>query len=315
LHEEVDIAPDGENGNDHAYGTNDEPESDTRPARNKEAIKKKRSKKSKKRSKNCKRKHSSSDDSDSSSSSSLSSSSSSSSNSDTDSDSAYYRKNKSKKKFKVKLASKHIPNLNDKRPAKERHDKLVELNKPLHRALRHAESNLNNVQKVGAPHKTAKKVVAEIQGVLRVLEKQSNHLFFGATYGWDKLGNALINHSHLPSSTKKFAKKLSVKAGDASKAPVPFLPKRRPPFTTQTLNHSLPQQHYNAPLHPAPTFQQSFPMPPPAPPPYVNGHAGGNRSGPPNTSGAHTHCHNRIAANGFRRPGYNGYNNFNGTPR
>jgi hypothetical protein len=90
-------------------------------------------------------------------------------------------------------------------------------------------------------------VVAEIQGVLRVLEKQSNHLFFGATYGWDKLDNAL-NHSHLPSSTKKFAKKLGVKAGDVNKAPVPFLPKRRPPFTTQTVNHSLPQQHYNAPL-------------------------------------------------------------------
>jgi len=157
-------------------------------------------------------------------------------------------------------------------------------------------------------------VVAEIQGVLRVLEKQSNHLFFGATYGWDKLDNAL-NHSHLPSSTKKFAKKLGVKAGDVSKAPVPFLPKRRPPFTTQTFNHSLPQQHYNAPLNPAPTFQQSFPMPPPAPPPYVNGHAGGNRSGPPYTSGAHTHGHNQSAANGFRRPGYNGYNNFNGTPR
>ena len=92
--------------------------------------------------------------------------------------------------------------------------------------------------------------------------------FFGATtYGWDKLDNAL-NHSHLPSSTQKFAKKLGVKAGDVSKAPVPFLSKRRPPFTTQTLNHSLPQQHYNAPLHPAPTFQQSFPMPPPAPPPF-----------------------------------------------
>jgi len=131
-------------------------------------------------------------------------------------------------------------------------------------------------------------VVAEIQGVLRVLEKQSNHLFFGATYGWDKLDNAL-NHSHLPSSTRKFAKKLGVKAGDVSKAPVPFLSKRRPPFTTQTFNHSLPQQHYNAPLNPAPTFQQSFPMPPPAPPPYVNGHAGGNRSGPTYTSGAHTH--------------------------
>ena len=99
---------------------------------------------------------------------------------------------------------------------KERHDRLVELNKPLHRALKHAESNLNDVQKAGAPHKTAKKVVAEIQGVLRVLEKQSNHLFFGATYGWDKLDNAL-NHSHLPSSTKKFAKKLGVKAGDVSK--------------------------------------------------------------------------------------------------
>jgi hypothetical protein len=214
----------------------------------------------------------------------------------------------------VKLASKHIPNLNDKRPAKERHDKLVELNKPLHRALRHAESNLNDVQKAGAPHKTAERVVAEIQGVLRVLEKQSNHLFFGATYGWDKLDNAL-NHSHLPSSTKKFAKKLGVKTVDVSKAPVPFLPKRRPPFTTQTLNHSLPQQHYNAQLHPAPTFQQSFPMPPPAPPPYVNGHAGGNRSGPPYTSGAHTHGYNQSAPNGFRRPGYNGYNNFNGTPR
>jgi len=76
--------------------------------------------------------------------------------------------------------------------------------------------------------------VAEIQGVLRVLEKQSNHLFFGATYGWDKL-NSTLNHSHLPSSTKKFAKKLGVKAGDVSMAPVPFLPKRRPPFTTQTL--------------------------------------------------------------------------------
>jgi len=36
LHEEVDIAPDGDNGNDHAYGTNDEPEPDTRPARNKQ---------------------------------------------------------------------------------------------------------------------------------------------------------------------------------------------------------------------------------------------------------------------------------------
>ena len=82
----------------------------------------------------------------------------------------------------MKLASKHIPNLNDKRPAKERHDKLVELNKPLHRALRHAESNLNDFQKAGAPHKTAKKVVAEIQGVLRVLEKQSNHHFFGARF-------------------------------------------------------------------------------------------------------------------------------------
>jgi len=70
LHEKVDIAPDGENGNDHAYGTNDEPEPDTRPARNKEAIKKKRSKKSNKRSKDRKRKHSSSD-SDSSSSSLL----------------------------------------------------------------------------------------------------------------------------------------------------------------------------------------------------------------------------------------------------
>ena len=42
----------------------------------------------------------------------------------------------------------------------------------------HAESSLNGVQKAGAPHKTAKKMVAEIQGVLRVLEKQSNHLFF-----------------------------------------------------------------------------------------------------------------------------------------
>ena len=30
-------------------------------------------------------------------------------------------------------------------------------------------------------------------------------------------------------------------------------------------------------------------MPPPAPLPYVNGHAGGNRSGPTYTSGAHTH--------------------------
>ena len=165
----------------------------------------------------------------------------------------------------MKLASKHIPNLNDKRPAKERHD----------------------VQKAGAPHRTAKNVVAEIQGVLRVLEKQPNHLFFGATYGWDKLDNAL-NHSHLPSSTQKSAKKLGMKAGDVSKAPVPFLPKRRPPFTTQTLNHSMPQQHYNAPLHPAPTYQQSYPMPPPAPPPYVHGHAGGNRSGPPYTSGAQT---------------------------
>ena len=68
LHEEVDIAPDGDNGNDHAYGTNDEPEPDTRPARNKEAIKK--SKKSKKRRKNCKRKHPSSESDSSSSSSS-----------------------------------------------------------------------------------------------------------------------------------------------------------------------------------------------------------------------------------------------------
>jgi hypothetical protein len=213
----------------------------------------------------------------------------------------------------VKLTSKHKPNLNDKRPAEERHDRLVELNKPLHRALKHAESNLKNVQKAGAPHKTAKKVVAEIQGVSRVLEKQPNHLFFGATYGWDKL-NYAVNHSRLPSSTKKFAKKLGVKAGDVSKAPVFFLPKRRPPFTTQTLNHSLRLQH-NAPLHPAPTFQQSFPMPPPAPPPYINGHAGGNHSGLPYTSGAHTHGHNQSAANGFRRPGYNDYNNFSGTPR
>jgi hypothetical protein len=77
----------------------------------------------------------------------------------------------------VKLASKHNPNLNDKRPAKERHDKLVELNKPLHRALRHAESNLNDVQKA-VLHTRLPKVVAEIQGVLRVLEKQSNHLFW-----------------------------------------------------------------------------------------------------------------------------------------
>jgi len=115
----------------------------------------------------------------------------SSSDSDTESNSAYHRKNKSKKKFKVKLASKHIQNLNDKRPAKERHERLVEINKPLHRALTHAESNLNDIQKAGAPHKTAKKVVAEIQGLLRVLEKQSNHLFFGATYGWDKLDNTL----------------------------------------------------------------------------------------------------------------------------
>ena len=128
----------------------------------------------------------------------------------------------------MKLASKHNPNLNDKRPAKERHDKLVELNKPLHRALRHAESNLNDVQKA-VLHTRLPKVVAEIQGVLRVLEKQSNHLFIGATYGWDKLDNAL-NHSHLPSSTQKSAKKLGMKAGDVSKAPVPFLPKRRPPF-------------------------------------------------------------------------------------
>ena len=146
-----------------------------------------------------------------------------------------------------------------------------------------------------------------------MLEKQSNHLFFGATYSWDKLDNAL-NHSHLPSSTKKSAKKLGVKAGDISKAPVPFLPKRRPPFTSQTLNHSLPQQHCNAPLHPAPTFQQYFPMPPPAPPPYVNGHAVGNHSGPPYCL-VHTHMDNQSAANGFRRPGsYNGYNNSNGTP-
>ena len=139
MHKEVDIAPDGENGNED--GT-EEPEPDARPAqRNKEANKKKRSKKSKKRSKNHKRKHSSSD----SDSSSSFSSSSSSSKSDTNSNSAYHRKNKSKKKFKVKLASKHILNL--KRPAKERHDRLVELNKPLHRALKHAESNLNDVQK------------------------------------------------------------------------------------------------------------------------------------------------------------------------
>jgi hypothetical protein len=110
-----------------------------------------------------------------------------------------HRKNKSKKNFKVKLASKYIPILNDKRPAKERHDRLVELNKPLHRALMHAEFNLNDVQKAGAPHKTAKKVVAEIQSVFRVIEKQSKHLFSGATYGWDKLDNAL-NHSHLPST-------------------------------------------------------------------------------------------------------------------
>jgi hypothetical protein len=87
--------------------------------------------------------------------------------------------------------------------------------------------------------------------------------FFGATtYGWDKLDNAL-NHSHLPSSTQKFAKKLGVQAGDVSKAPVPFLPKRRPPFTTQTLNHSLPQQHYNAPLHPAPLYSDLFLCRPP----------------------------------------------------
>jgi hypothetical protein len=76
----------------------------------------------------------------------------------------------------------------------------------------------------------------------------------------------------------------------------------------------MPQQHYNAPLHLAPTFQQSFPMPSPAPPPYVNGHAGGNRS-QPYTSAPHTHGHNQSTANGFRRLGYNGYNNFNGTPR
>ena len=62
----------------------------------------------------------------------------------------------------MKLASKNIPNLNDKHPAKERDDRLVELNKPLHRALKHAEYNLNDIQKTGAPHKTAKKVVAEI---------------------------------------------------------------------------------------------------------------------------------------------------------
>ena len=196
-------------------------------------MKKKRSKKSKKRSKNCKRKHSSSDSDSSSSSSSSSSfsSSSSSSNSDTDSDSAYYRKNKSKKKFKVKLASKHIPNLNDKRPAKERHDKLVELNKPLHRAFRHAESNLNDVQKAGAPHKTA---------------------------------NSL-----------------------SSQTP--------PTFYHSDFKPLLASTTFNAQLHPAPTFQQSFPMPPPAPPPYVNDHAGGNRSGPPYTSGAHTHGHNQSA--------------------
>ena len=92
---------------------------------------------------------------------------------------------------RARRSSKHIPKFNDKRPAKERHDRLVKLNKPLHRALKHAESTLIDVQKAGDPHKTAKKVVAEIQGVLRVLEKQSN-LLFGATYGWDKLDNALI---------------------------------------------------------------------------------------------------------------------------
>ena len=32
MHEEVEIAPDGENGNDHEYGTNEEPEPDARPA-------------------------------------------------------------------------------------------------------------------------------------------------------------------------------------------------------------------------------------------------------------------------------------------
>ena len=109
----------------------------------------------------------------------MSSSSSSSSNSDTDSDSAYHRKNKSKKKFKVKLASKHIPNLNDKRPAKKRHDKLVELNKPLHSGT---PSPTLTTSRKRVLHKTAKKVVAEIQGVLRVLEKQSNHHFFGARF-------------------------------------------------------------------------------------------------------------------------------------
>jgi len=29
----------------------------------------------------------------------------------------------------------------------------------------------------------------------------------------------------------------------------------------------------------------------------------------------HTHGQNQSAANGFRRPGYNGYNSFNGTSR
>ena len=33
MHEEVEIAPDGENGNDHEYGTNEEPEPDARPAK------------------------------------------------------------------------------------------------------------------------------------------------------------------------------------------------------------------------------------------------------------------------------------------
>jgi hypothetical protein len=151
--------------------------------------------------------------------------------------------------------------------------------------------------------------------VLRVLEKQSIHLFFGATYGWHKLDNAL-NHSHLPSSTKKSAKKLGVKAGDVSKAPVPFLPKRRPSFTTQTLNHSMPQQHYNAHHSIRPYFSAIFSYAPPRSTPLCYWSCGRESSRPTlHVWCTHTQGHNQSAANGFRRPGYNGYSDFNGTPR
>lgn len=265
-------------------------------ALNKHIGKKSSKKKKRSRSRKHSRKHRHSD-------SSSSSSSDSDFSSDTGSDSDDSRSRKHSQHSKKPLPSEYIPNLDQNRSAKERHQCIAEVVNPISKLCKRLKKAYADAKESGASTSDAKELVKLAEGALDILYTQSSNLYLGTTQGWQAV-DSLTAMKGVPTRVQKLLKDLTSSALKAA----PAVPKRRNAYASTSTNPAFDTPRaplYTQPAAQFPPRQNTYPPAPqpqpPHPPPYFQNARYNN--------GYNNAGYNNAAP----RPGYNGYNNFDGS--